>query len=46
MEKLAWDPHRADIAIEHLVKEGMAWVDEGGKETQYWFPGLFNSSDK
>ena len=39
---LSWDTHRADIALQHLVKEGMAWVDtQAADDTQYWFPGLF-----
>lgn len=41
--ELGWDLHRADIALEHLVREGLAWVDEQGDTTQYWFPGLFHS---
>jgi len=24
--ELGWDLHRADIALEHLVREGLAWV--------------------
>ncbi|XP_067940135.1 vacuolar-sorting protein SNF8-like [Watersipora subatra] len=43
VNKLGWDPHRADIAMEQLVKESMAWVDTQSAETQYWFPGLFNT---
>ena len=26
---------------DHLVFEGMAWVDNQDGETQYWFPGFF-----
>lgn len=43
VKDLAWDPQRADIALAHLVREGMAWVDEQADDTQYWFPGLFNT---
>ena len=30
---------------DHLVREGMAWVDDqSGGETLYWFPGLFTTT--
>lgn len=43
MENLSWDKYRCELAIEHLVKEGMTWVDEQEPQTQYWFPGLFQN---
>ncbi|XP_013779262.1 vacuolar-sorting protein SNF8-like [Limulus polyphemus] len=38
-----WGEERAQNALEDLVKEGMAWVDDQAKdegERLYWFPGL------
>jgi len=30
---------------EHLVREGMSWVDDqGGGKRLYWFPGLFTET--
>ncbi|CAI4230592.1 unnamed protein product [Auanema sp. JU1783] len=42
MDKLRWDDVRATTVLEHLVKEGYAWVDEQSSDTlQYWVPSLF-----
>eukprot|EP01130_Rhizamoeba_saxonica_P005449 TRINITY_DN2181_c0_g1_i3.p1 TRINITY_DN2181_c0_g1~~TRINITY_DN2181_c0_g1_i3.p1 ORF type:complete len:212 (+),score=47.16 TRINITY_DN2181_c0_g1_i3:404-1039(+) len=41
MNMLQWDEHRADMVIDHLVKEGIAWVDEQAEETLYWFPSIW-----
>ncbi|EFO98572.1 CRE-VPS-22 protein [Caenorhabditis remanei] len=42
IDKLRWDEPRATSALEHLVKEGLAWTDEQASDTtQYWFPSLF-----
>lgn len=38
-----WGEERTKNALEDLVKEGMAWVDDQAKdegERLYWFPGL------
>lgn len=38
---LAWETTRAERALEYLVKEGLAWVDDqAGTDRQYWFPSL------
>jgi len=36
-----WEVERADRALEHLVKEGLAWVDDQAAAKLYWFPALF-----
>ncbi|VDL74740.1 unnamed protein product [Nippostrongylus brasiliensis] len=37
-----WDEPRAQAVLDHLVKEGLAWVDEQAADTvQYWVPSLF-----
>lgn len=42
MDRLRWDDRRTDIVLEHLVKEGIAWVDSQSTDTvQYWIPSLF-----
>lgn len=30
---------------DHLVREGMAWVDDQGQDGErlYWFPGIFEN---
>ncbi|KAM3178029.1 hypothetical protein ACTXT7_003400 [Hymenolepis weldensis] len=39
---LGWTEDRARTALEYLMQEGMAWVDEGSEsgERFYWFPSL------
>lgn len=42
--KLLWKEDRAKKALEHMVKEGLAWVDlQETKEILYWFPSLFSA---
>ncbi|XP_014220379.1 vacuolar-sorting protein SNF8 [Trichogramma pretiosum] len=43
-KELKWEPERAVKALDHMVKEGLAWIDEqGGEEPLYWFPSLFTA---
>lgn len=40
-KSLPWDNDRAQAVLEHMVKEGMAWVDhQNDQQPDYWFPGL------
>ncbi|CAG9532732.1 unnamed protein product [Cercopithifilaria johnstoni] len=42
MDRLRWDERRTDVVLEHLVKEGIAWIDNQSTDTvQYWIPSLF-----
>ncbi|VDN07081.1 unnamed protein product [Thelazia callipaeda] len=42
MDRLRWDAKRVEIVLEHLLKEGIAWVDDQSTDTvQYWIPSLF-----
>ncbi|ETN79608.1 EAP30/Vps36 family protein [Necator americanus] len=42
IDRLRWDEPRAQAVLDHLVKEGLAWVDEQATDTvQYWVPSLF-----
>jgi len=43
VESRNWDKERAQRALDHLVKEGLAWVDDQDKRTLYWFPALFHA---
>ncbi|KAM3966074.1 vacuolar-sorting protein SNF8 [Aphomia sociella] len=39
---LGWNETRAQNALNHMVKEGLAWIDtQDSKETLYWFPSMF-----
>ncbi|XP_054263337.1 vacuolar-sorting protein SNF8 [Macrosteles quadrilineatus] len=40
-EKLGWETERGRKALNHMVKEGLAWIDTQGPETSYYFPSLF-----
>lgn len=43
-EKLLWTDDRARKALEHMVKEGLAWIDtQDTREVLYWFPSLFSA---
>lgn len=40
--QLGWTPARAQRALQQLVSDELAWVDEqAGGETVYWFPSLW-----
>lgn len=42
VSSLKWETERATRVLEHLLKEGMAWIDtQAPKEPQYWLPALF-----
>ncbi|CAJ0567036.1 unnamed protein product, partial [Mesorhabditis spiculigera] len=41
IDRLRWSPARAQSALDHLVKEGLAWTDEQTEPVQYWVPSLF-----
>ncbi|CAH2301871.1 vacuolar-sorting SNF8 isoform X1 [Pelobates cultripes] len=39
---LNWESERAKHVLEHLLKEGLAWIDsQAPGEAQYWLPALF-----
>ena len=37
----SWNEFRANQAIDKVVGDGLAWIDQQGEETSYWFPSLF-----
>ena len=42
-EQFKWSDERIQTAIEFMVKEGLVWVDQKGRSTEYFFPGLFTA---
>lgn len=40
-EKLGWEDERIQRALDYMVTEGLAWVDDQTADRLYWFPGLF-----
>lgn len=42
-ESLKWEKERASHVLDHLLKEGLAWLDsQAAGEAQYWLPALFS----
>ncbi|XP_019534002.3 vacuolar-sorting protein SNF8 [Aedes albopictus] len=41
MDNLGWTEFRARQAIDKILSDGLAWVDNQGEEVSYWFPSLF-----
>lgn len=37
----SWTEFRAQQAIEKVLRDGLAWVDDQDEEKSYWFPSLF-----
>lgn len=43
-KELRWESDRAQKALDHMVKEGLAWLDDQGEnEILYWFPSMFTA---
>ncbi|PNF15283.1 Vacuolar-sorting protein SNF8 [Cryptotermes secundus] len=41
-DQLRWESERAQKALDHMVKEALAWIDQQNPvEDLYWFPSLF-----
>ena len=41
-ERLKWDADRLENAVNNLLREGIAWVDEQANPQQYWIASLFD----
>lgn len=37
----SWNSFRSNQAIEKILSDGLAWIDEQGETKTYWFPSLF-----
>nr|CAG4643367.1 EOG090X09XM [Ilyocryptus agilis] len=42
-EEFQWSDERIHTAIDFMIKEGLIWLDQNGRETEYFFPGLFTA---
>lgn len=43
-QSLNWEEERVQKALDHMVKEGLAWIDlQSPEENLYWFPSLFSA---
>ena len=42
-DEFRWTDERIGNAIDFMVKEGLVWLDQNGRETEYFFPGLFTA---
>ncbi|KAK7591146.1 hypothetical protein V9T40_002759 [Parthenolecanium corni] len=40
-EQFHWEAERIKKSLNHMIKEGLAWIDSNESETLYWFPSLF-----
>ncbi|XP_053698431.1 vacuolar-sorting protein SNF8 [Sabethes cyaneus] len=38
---LGWTETRARQAVDKILSDGLAWIDNQGDEESYWFPSLF-----
>lgn len=44
VKALGWETERARKALEHMVQQGLAWVDlQNSNDKLYYFPSLFNA---
>lgn len=42
---LKWSRERIDSAINFMIKEGLVWVDQNEKTSEFYFPGLFTAQN-
>ena len=45
-KELSWDGERSKRALDHLMRDGLAWIDQqhgGAGEPAYWIPSIFTS---
>lgn len=42
-EQFKWTDERIQTAIDLMIKEGLVWIDQKGRSTEYFFPGLFTA---
>lgn len=40
-KELGWEEDRSKRALEHMLKEGLAWIDTQADEHSYYFPSMF-----
>ncbi|CAF0819956.1 unnamed protein product [Adineta ricciae] len=42
-DQFQWSNDRIQTAINFMIKEGLIWVDNNGRCSEYYFPGLFTA---
>jgi ESCRT-II complex subunit VPS22 len=42
-DQFKWSDERIQTAIDFMIKEGLVWMDNNGRNTEYFFPGLFTA---
>ncbi|XP_013403020.1 vacuolar-sorting protein SNF8 [Lingula anatina] len=46
-DRLKWGEERSHRAVDYMLKEGLAWVDDQApQEKHFWFPALFSNLDQ
>ncbi|ORY92262.1 EAP30/Vps36 family-domain-containing protein [Syncephalastrum racemosum] len=40
--ELHWPETRIDTALDHLLQDGLAWIDKQGDHDTYWIPSYFD----
>ncbi|KAL9555640.1 hypothetical protein MBANPS3_002262 [Mucor bainieri] len=41
--ELGWNPERIKTATQHLLQDGIAWLDKFGENESFWIPSYFNA---
>ncbi|KAF1803437.1 EAP30/Vps36 family-domain-containing protein [Mucor lusitanicus] len=41
--ELGWNPERIKTATQHLLQDGIAWLDKFGEKESFWIPSYFNA---
>ncbi|CEP18605.1 hypothetical protein [Parasitella parasitica] len=39
--ELGWSPERINTATQHLLQDGIAWLDKFGEKESFWIPSYF-----
>ncbi|CAO3642427.1 unnamed protein product [Mucor fragilis] len=42
--ELGWNPERINTATQHLLQDGIAWLDKFGEKESFWIPSYFNAN--
>ncbi|KAG1109885.1 hypothetical protein G6F42_015508 [Rhizopus arrhizus] len=43
--QLGWNPERIKTATQHLLQDGIAWLDRFGEKESFWIPSYFNANE-
>ncbi|GAN10127.1 vacuolar-sorting protein SNF8 [Mucor ambiguus] len=42
--ELGWNPERIETATQHLLQDGIAWLDKFGEKESFWIPSYFDAN--